>query len=544
MKQYDYSKQNLNASTLKELENHLRFSEGNYRRLFEGSKDMIFITDRKGVFEDVNQACVDLLGYADKSELFALSSVESIYAKVMHWTVFKEQIDRHGFVKDFEAQFRKKDLGRIHCLISGQAVRGIHGEITGYQGIAKDITARMDAIRNFRQRHRELWVLSTVAFAMNRSLNLNSILLTALEKVLKVLNLSAGGIFLIDKNHSEFVLRAEKGFPENSNQSAFIIKLRDQVLMQSLVRRDLKLEPEPIFPPFRADLMSGNRQLLSGLTCFLITARNKASGFLAIDVPPDRNITEGHDYHLLGSLGNFLGGSIENAQLLQTIQQHREELKGLTARLFHSQETERRRIARELHDEAGQALTGINFTLESAEKYLQDSPDPLKDLIQAVKKQINQTYHEMRRLSHRLHPALLTDMGLEPALDAYLTGVAEHRPIHIDFKMIGFIDRLAPDIESVLYRLSQEALTNTLKHAKADTFSLSIIKGYPHIIFLARDNGQGFDPNEFDENKPALGLLSMRERAAMLDGTFHLSSAKGKGTKIRIEIPIEKSSHE
>ena len=537
-----FIKQNPDTSTLKKLEDHLRFSEGNYRRLFEGSKDIIFITDRNGVFEDVNQACVDLLGYVDKRELLALSSVESIYDKVNHWTVFKEQINRHGFVKDFEAQFRKKDLSRIHCLISGQAVRGIHGEITGYQGIAKDITARMDAIRNFRQRHRELWVLSTVSFAMNRSLNLDKILLTALEKVLKVLNLSAGGIFLIDTNRSEFVLRAEKGFPEKSNESDFKIKLKDEVLMQALVRKDLKLEPEPIFPPFLADLMSGHRQLLSGLACFLITARNKASGFIAIDVPPGRNIAEGHDYHLLGSLGNLLGGSIENAQLLKTVQQHREELKGLTARLFRSQETERRRIARELHDEAGQALTGINFTLESAERYLHDSQGPLKDLIRDVKKQINQTYHEMRRLSHRLHPALLTDMGLEPALGAYLSGVAEYCPLKINFKMIGFSNRLAPDIESVLYRLSQEALTNTLKHSKSNTFNLSIIKGYPNIIFLAIDNGKGFDPIEFDENKQTLGLLSMRERAAMLGGTFHLSSAKGKGTKIRIEIPVKESS--
>ncbi|MBW2298364.1 MAG: PAS domain-containing protein, partial [Deltaproteobacteria bacterium] len=252
-----FIKQDLNTLTLKKLEDHIRFSEGNYRRLFEGSKDMIFITDRNGVFEDVNQACVDLLGYTDKRELLDLSSVESIYAKVTHWTVFKKQIDQHGFVKDFEAQFKRKDRNRIHCLISGHAVRGIHGEIVGYQGIAKDITARMDAIRNFRQRHRELWVLNTVAFAMNRSLNLNSILLTALEKVLEVLDLSAGGIFLIDTNRSEFVLSAKKGFPENSNENTVKIKLQDEVLMQSLVRKDLELEPEPIFPPFRADLMSG-----------------------------------------------------------------------------------------------------------------------------------------------------------------------------------------------------------------------------------------------------------------------------------------------
>lgn len=535
---------NADAAHLKKLEETLKLSESNYQRLFDGSKDMIFITDPEGRFREVNQACVDLLGYASKRELIVLPSVEHVYDKVTHWQVFKKQIDRHGFVKDFEARFRRKDGSRLHCLLSGHAVMESGGKVVGYQGIAKDITARMDAIRNFRQRHRELWVLNTVAFAMNRSRDLEPILWTALQKVLEVLDLAAGGIYLIDTGRSDFVLKVQKGFPSDSNGAIPPIRLQDTVLMQSLLSEDLELTPEPIFPPFRAVLGGGSDREPMQLTCFLITARNKASGFLALDVPTEKDITVGHDYHLLGSLGNFLGGAIENTRLLLTIEQHRAELKGLTARLFHSQETERRRIARELHDEAGQALTGINFALETADKYLPDGSGPLREMIRDVKLQINRTYHDMRRLSHRLHPSLLTDMGLEPALDAYLAGVSEHTALDIDFKMIGFEDRLNPEIESVLYRLSQEALTNTLKHSRADRFKLTLVKGYPHVIFLAEDNGIGFDPDAFDENKQALGLLSMRERAAMLGGTFSLRTGPEKGTRIRIEIPVQESEHE
>jgi signal transduction histidine kinase len=98
------------------------------------------------------------------------------------------------------------------------------------------------------------------------------------------------------------------------------------------------------------------------------------------------------------------------------------------------------------------------------------------------------------------------------------------------------------DIESVLYRLAQEALTNTLKHAFAARFKLSIIKSYPNIIFLAQDDGIGFDAEKFMENKPTLGLLSMRERAAMLGGKFTLRTSKGAGVRIRIEIPIRESA--
>ncbi len=526
------------------LQDDLQDSERRYRCLFEGSKDMIFITFKDGSFQDVNQAAVDLLGYDSKQELLSLGSAEKVYDNIMHWEVFQRQIDRDGFVKDFEAKFKKKDGSLLHCLLSGNAVWGKDDEIIGYQGIAKDITARMDAIQNFRQRHRELWVLNSIAFAMNKTHDLDAVLEIALIKVLEVLGFKAGAIFLIDHDKAAFVMKSRQGLPQDVADNKFQIELHDQSLMKSLLQKDLILTPEPIFPPFKATLKQPANGFSMELICFLITAKEKASGFLALEVPPDKDITRGQDYHLLGSLGNFLGGAIENASLLQTVARHREELKGLTARLFHSQELERQRIARELHDEAGQALTGINFTLETIDRELSTDRQDLKEHILGIKKQINRTYHDMRRLSYRLHPAILSDLGLEPALDTYLTDIAKHSDLIVDFKMVGFEERVDPEIESVLYRISQEALTNTVKHADAGHFKLSIIKSFPQIIFLAEDDGKGFEPGEFSGRKQALGLLSMRERAAMLGGNITLRTSKGNGTRIRIEIPVKESSHD
>ena len=123
-------------------------------------------------------------------------------------------------------------------------------------------------------------------------------------------------------------------------------------------------------------------------------------------------------------------------------------------------------------------------------------------------------------------------------------GADIENPKVIDFKMVGFKKRLNPEIETVLYRLSQEALTNTLKHSGAKHFKLSIIKSYPHIIFAAEDDGVGFETSEFIKHKDTLGLLSMRERASMLGGSFSLRASKGKGTHIRIKIPLNESRHE
>lgn len=530
-------------SDRKRLEDDLVRSESQYRRIFEGSKDMILIMSGDGKILDVNQAGVDLLGYGDKAELIGLPSVERIYDNPRHWEVFQKQVRREGFVKDFEAGFKKKDGTRIHCLLSGNAARDRDGEIAEFESIAKDITARMDAIRSFRKRHWELWLLNSVAFAMNRTQDLDEILRTALAKALQVLNLDSGGIFLIDTERREFSLRAQQGLDRAAGERSARIELHDSALEQGLLEKGLSLEPEPIFPPFRAALGRPGGDRPRELTCFLITAKGKARGFLAFEVPPHKDLTTGEDFHLIGSLGNFLGGAVENALLQQTVRKHREELKGLTARLFHSQEEERRRIARELHDEAGQALTGIHFALETIEKGLSVEAGPVRDLIAEVKSQISQTHTEMRRISYRLHPALLTDLGLEPALDAYLSGISRHSGLEVDFNMVGFEERVDPEVETVLYRLSQEALTNTLKHARAHRFRLSVVRGYPKIIFLAEDDGIGFAYREFDQPKNALGLLSMRERAAMLGGSFSIRTAPGKGTRIRIEIPVGEAPH-
>ena len=531
------------TSDRKRLEDNVRLSEGKYRRLFEGSKDIIFITAKDGAIRDVNQASVDLLSYKSKDELLSLQSIEKVYDNPMHWRVFKKQIDRHGFVQDFEAGFKRKDGTRMHCLLSGNAVRREEdGQIIGYEGIAKDITPRMDAIRNLQRSHRELSLLNAVALSMNATQDLNDILTTALVNVLGLLNIASGGIFLINQNRPGFFLRVQRGLFETTINRPYELHLLDQTLMKSLLKKDLLLEPKSNFPAFAARLKIQGVTLATPLTCFLITAKEKSSGFLALDLPDNKELAI-QDHHLLGSLGNFLGGAIENSRLLKTIHEHREELKGLTAKLFQSQEFERRRIARELHDEAGQALTGINFSLETIAKSLSPESTPVKALFADVKKQINRTYQGMRRLSYKLHPPLLSDLGLEPALDSYLTRIAKHSELKIDFKMVGFEERFDLEIETVLYRLSQEALTNTLKHARAKHFRLSIIKSYPHIIFAAEDDGIGFDSGGYTRDKDSLGLLSMRERASMLGGDFSLRSSRGKGTRIRIGIPLPEKSN-
>ncbi|MBT7048211.1 MAG: PAS domain S-box protein [Desulfobacula sp.] len=516
----------------------LIYSEIKYRRLFESTKDMIFFISKEGEIIEVNQAMVDLLAYSKKEDLYLLNNIKDIFIDPIHWKVCKKHINLKGFVQDFEVGFKKKDGTRLHGSLSANIFLDDNGDIVGYEGIAKDITARMDSFRRLYKRHQELVLLNTVSLTMNSSQNLDEVLNTALSEAMKLLNFSIGAIFLINHNPSEFKLQTWKGMPEGANKALIKLVFHDTQLMEFFLEKNNCLTPKSIFPSFKITLESRDQSRPIILSCFLITEKGYPSGFMAFLVTETNDLSL-EDFNLLGSLGNFLGGSIANIKLIRTDQKHREELKHLTARLFQSQEIECKRIARELHDETGSALIGINFNLEAIEKILPPDDPVVNNLFGNIKEQINHTYQEMRRISHLLHPALLTDLGLEPALDAYLTRIAEQSSLNIDFKMVGFTGRINQDIETVLYRFSQEAVSNTIKYAKATFFKLSIIKGYPSIIFIAEDDGIGFDTKKSNHERPSLGLLSMRERTAIRNGKFFLRSEKGKGTRIRIEIPIK-----
>ncbi len=528
-------------SDRKKLEKDLQYSENKYRYIFEGSKDMIFLFSIKGVVQDVNQAGIDLLGYENQNEFLSLESVEKIFYKPVHWRVFKKQLDLYGYVRDFEANFKRKDGVVLHCLISGNAISDNSGQVIGYEGVVKDITARMDADQKLKRRHRELMLLNSVALCLNVGYDLKNVLKTVLKKVLQALHLNSGAIFLLDPEKQNFFMDVHHGLPKLDKN--YRIAFHDQLLYRYLLKNEHNLQPRANYPPFKISLQDAQGISLARLTCFLITTKEKVSGFFAFHISDQRELSE-QDIHIMGSLGNFLGGAIENARLLHTVHKHREELKGVTAKLFHSQETERRRIARELHDQVGQALTGINFSLEDIEKQLYNKHVDIKDQLMEVKKYIKDTYQELRSISYNLHPSLLSDLGLEAALETYLKNSAKQTGLDIDFQMIGFEDRIDPNIEITLYRLTQEVLTNTIRHAHATQFMIYIIKSYPRLIFVAEDNGRGFDPDMLDRHKEALGLLSMRERAAMLNGKFSLRSSEDKGTRIRIEIPISEYAYE
>jgi signal transduction histidine kinase len=203
-------------------------------------------------------------------------------------------------------------------------------------------------------------------------------------------------------------------------------------------------------------------------------------------------------------------------------------------RVIEAQELERRRLARELHDETGQALTSILLGLKAIRSAATD-----EDAARAetdVRELVVQALQDVRRLAVELRPSALDDFGLVAALERLATTFAERSGIPAAVESTLSEQRLPPELETVLYRLVQEALTNVVKHAGAERVSILVTQGDGGVRAVVEDDGQGFSPSEVRVD--ALGLVGMRERLALLGGTLSVESEPGAGTAVVAYIPL------
>jgi signal transduction histidine kinase len=203
-------------------------------------------------------------------------------------------------------------------------------------------------------------------------------------------------------------------------------------------------------------------------------------------------------------------------------------------RVVEAQEEERRRLARELHDETGQALASILLGL----KTLEEASDvtELRERVAALRSRVVETLQDVRRLAVELRPAALDDFGLEPALERLASGFAEQTGLKVELESRLHDERLPQEVETVLYRIVQEALTNVVKHADAGRVSIVVTRRSGSVGAIVEDDGRGFD-SEQDANG-GIGLIGMRERVALLDGSLTIESGNGKGTTLVVEVPL------
>jgi PAS domain S-box-containing protein len=247
--------------------------------------------------------------------------------------------------------------------------------------------------------------------------------------------------------------------------------------------------------------------------------------------------TAGHDADGAPELRVVLTDVTEHKQVEAALRESMRQLQTLSRRVLEAQETERHRVALELHDELGQALTAIKINLQVGQLFQKQTAGELNaENIRIV----DEALQQMRRLAYALRPSMLDDLGLAPALRWMAEQTAARSGLRVDFDAGPPQPRLAPEIEIAVFRIAQEALTNIVRHAQARHVQMSLHRDGEGLVLRVQDDGLGFDPAAVRVRALAggsLGLLGMEERAMLIGGQLLIESAPGQGCTLRLRCP-------
>lgn len=222
----------------------------------------------------------------------------------------------------------------------------------------------------------------------------------------------------------------------------------------------------------------------------------------------------------------------------QSLEDSRRALKRLTSQLIRIQEDERRRISRDLHDDINQRLALLAIELESLERQLPPLMPPLTQAVRSISARVAELSEDVRHLAYHYHPSILDDLGLSIALRRLVEDVSSRNHLEAHVTCHDLPRTLSQDIATCLYRIAQESLANIVRHAKASQITIDLALSDMGLTLTIADNGVGFPPDHPRLESGGLGLVSMKERVALVGGALSIESAVGNGTTLQARIPL------
>jgi PAS domain S-box-containing protein len=307
---------------LKQSKEALREAEERYWRIFENSKDMVYVTSREGKFIDVNPAGVEMLGYENKEELCNIW-VRDAYLNPEERKRFRDEISKEGFVKDFESKLKRKDGTPIDVLITASARKNDSGDILGYAGIIKNISVRKKMEEELIQRKMELEILYDMSGLINQSLNIDTVFHTALEKALSVTGFEMGSIYLLNEKGDTLERKSHIGLPPTVFEDGKVLKYGEGASGKAISSKQPVVAPIDEYLTYRKApaLIEEGIQTLVG---FPLQAKGEVVGAIGLLSRSPRNLSQ-REINLLESIGNQIGVALENAKLFSNVAKAKSE---------------------------------------------------------------------------------------------------------------------------------------------------------------------------------------------------------------------------
>ncbi len=472
-----------------------------------------------------------------------------------------------------EAQFDTSTLEPIECILDDTLARKAarRDEIgvlsNSFVTMCKHLQQSMEEIRLWNReldnrvqaRTQQLSILNSVALTVNQSLNLEDILNRALDEVLQLAGIDVIAIFLRDTSSGQLKLMAYSGLSENAARLAHQVGLLDSSCGGVMEIGKAVVVPN-LFPYRGQGAASLQRENVIALMHVPLMTKGWVLGSMCVGTRGNQQF-EGEEQKLLTAIGSQIAIAVENARLYTEVQR-KERVRGrLFKKALAAQEDERKRIARELHDEVSQSLTAL---LYEAEGCLEADEHPAtRQRLESICDLTHHTLDDIHKLIFDLRPSMLDQLGLISALRWLAETHLEPRGVRVTVEassnngpLNGEKDfqRLSPEIETALYRVVQEAINNIARHAAARNVEIKLELQDNTATVSIVDNGIGFDLNELSmattrdmedtdslqtDNARGLGIIGMQERIELLGGDMDILTAPGSGTRIFIHVPIQ-----
>ncbi len=468
----------------RELRERLDQIEGRLQDIMEKTFNWIWETDKKGRFVYSNPSLEKILGY----------KVEEILGK-RYWEFFPED-ERKDLIKRFstvnknhffscEHNFIRKDGKKIILETRMFSIKNKKGEIIGYRGISRDITERYNAEMALKESEKRKELILDASLDWIRYLDKDMRIIWVNKPIREYLNMP---IEEIKGSLCYEILLGRK----SPCKECPLIRSRDTGEIERSTIKTLLKGKETYWDVYCVPLKNNNGDIDS----FVEVARN---------------ITE----------------QVESE----------ERIRKLTHQLIMAYEQERKLLSMELHDRIAQNLSLLHIEVDNVS---QEYSPSLMPKIERIKDILQSTIRDIRNISYDLRPPELDQFGLEKAIFFLCRDMSERAGFKIDFSSVGMEELILDSkVEINLYRIIQESLMNIEKHAKAKNVSIKMVASYPKLIIRIEDDGVGFDvEKEISESvkKKKLGLIGMQERARLIGGDIKITSIKGKGTKVTLEI--------
>jgi len=417
------------------------------------------------------------------------------------------------------------------------------GNVSAFAELRKDVTAERELEKQILRRHHHLHALNRISSATSGLWDLDAILNIALDTVLEIVGATTGGILLLNEQNQMLSYRVSRGL---SVQYVERVKMRlgegvaGRVAQtgEPAVLEDISKEPQTAYP----DLVS--TEGLKGFVSVPLKAKDRVVGVMNVAAHTPGQFSA-EDMYLLNSIGCQLGTAIEQARLYHRLELGRERYQTLLQHALTAQEDERKRLARELHDETSQALTSLVLNLQAVITKAETDGIVDADFIGKLRKIQSlavYTQNEIVKLMKELRPTLLDELGLPAAISRYAKDSLEPLGTNVFTEFKGVEKRLPTQVEVTLFRIAQGIIGNILEHAQAKNAHIRLQCNARECTLEIADDGKGFDVSKItkvDKSGRGAGLFTMKERARLVGGRCSIKSQPGKGTKIAVKVPVK-----